>query len=325
MATDTLPMLAAVLAFFAVAGLVLAVAATFEAHFGRRARGLQRQIERMRQQSLPTMAAQLARRMEMRWPIMLQGLQQTAPLRAMALLLLRAGSPMQMSSLLGLMGVVGGVTVMAGLALQVGVSLTLAAPLIAMAAPLLWLWWLGAQRRARFEAQFPDALDFIARSLRAGHGLMAGVGMIAKELPEPVSREFGTVFDETQFGMSPAEPLARMATRIDSRDLDFFVVAVAIQRETGGNLAELLAGLASTVRERIKLAGKVRALSAEGRLSGVLMTLLPFVLGVILTALNPEYMSLLWTTPEGRQTVVIMLVMMLVGSFWIQLLVRIKV
>ncbi len=317
--------LAAGLAFLAGVAVVLAVAGLLDARFGRRARGLQRQIERVRQRALPAMAAQIARGVETRLPAVLQWLRQTPALRALELLLLRAGSTMQVAWLLGLMTALAVVGLLLGLLANVGSGFALLLAALGLAAPMLWLQWQASRRRARFEAQFPEALDFIARSLRAGHGLMAGIGMVASELSDPVAREFGIVFEETHFGMSPGEALARMAARVDSRDLDFFVVAVAIQRETGGNLAELLTGLADTVRERIKLAGKVRALSSEGRLSGVLMTVLPFVLGAILTAINPDYMSLLWTTPEGRQTVAVMLVMMLVGSVWIQMLVRIRV
>jgi tight adherence protein B len=232
---------------------------------------------------------------------------------------------MRPEGFLGLMAALGLAGSLLGLLLRAGGGPALLLGALAASAPLPLMYWRAARRRARFEAQFPEALDFIARSLRAGHGLMAGIGMVASELTDPVAREFGTVFEETNFGMSPGEALARMAARVDSRDLDFFVTAVAIQRETGGNLAELLGGLANTVRERMKLAGKVRALSAEGRLSGLLMSILPFALGAILTAINPDYMSLLWTTPEGRQTVAVMLVMMLVGSVWIQFLVRIRV
>ncbi len=318
-------LLAAGLAFLAGVAVVVTVAGLLDARFGRRARGLQRQIERVRQRSLPAMAAQIARGVETRLPAVLQWLQQTSALRALELLLLRAGSPLQLANLLGLMAVLAVLGLLLGWIANAGTALALLLAALASMVPPLWLRWQASRRRARFEAQFPEALDFIARALRAGHGLMAGIGMVASELPDPMAREFGTVFEETNFGMSPGEALARMAVRVDSRDLDFFVVAVAIQRETGGNLAELLGGLADTVRERIKLSGKVRALSSEGRLSGVLMTVLPFVLGAILTTINPGYMSLLWTTPEGRQTVLVMLVMMLVGSIWIQMLVRIRV
>ena len=325
MQQNTWLMVAAGLAFLAGAVGVLAVAGVLELHFGKRARALERQIGRLLERPANQMAVELARSIELRLPAMLQRARQAAPLRALELLLLRSGSRRHLGELLALLAVLALAGLIAGLLLQAGWPGVLLGVVCALGAPVAWLSVKAARRRARFEAQLPEALDFIARALRAGHGLMAGLGMVASELSDPVAAEFGTVFEEVNFGVPLGEALSRMAARIDSRDLDFFVVAVSIQRETGGNLAELLGGLAGTVRERIKLAGKVRALSSEGRLSAVLMTALPFVLGAILNFINPEYMSLLWTTPEGRQTVAVMLVMMLVGSIWIQALVRIRV
>ncbi len=325
MDTSALLVLASAMAFLAGVAVVIATARFLERRFGRRTRGLERQIERAIRRPATAVATQLARGIELRLPALLQRARGTPLLRGLELLLLRAGSRRHLGELLGLLailalvGLIGGVLLGAG---WPGVVLTF---VCTVGAPLAWLYLQAANRRARFEAQFPEALDFIARALRSGHGLMAGLGMVATELSEPVAGEFGTVCEEANFGAPLGEALARLANRIDSRDVDFFVVAVSIQRETGGNLAELLGGLAGTVRERMKLAGKVRALSSEGRLSGVLMTALPFVLGVILNVLNPEYMSLLWTTPEGRQMVTVMLAMMLVGTVWIQALVRIRV
>jgi tight adherence protein B len=325
MQQNTWLMVAAGLAFLAGVVGVLALAGVLELHFGKRARALERQIGRVLERPATAMAAELARSIELRLPAMLQRARQTPLLRGLELLLLRSGSSRHLVELLGLLALLALAGLIAGLLLQAGWPGVLLAVGCAVGAPLAWLYLRAARRRARFEAQLPEALDFIARALRAGHGLMAGLGMVASELSDPVAAEFGTVFEEVNFGVPLGEALSRMAARVDSRDLDFFVVAVSIQRETGGNLAELLGGLAGTVRERMKLAGKVRALSSEGRLSAVLMTALPFVLGAILNVINPEYMSLLWTTPEGRQTVAVMLVMMLVGSIWIQMLVRIRV
>lgn len=325
MQQNTWLMAAAGLAFLAGVVGVLALAGVLELRFGKRARALERQIGRVLERPATAMAAELARSIELRLPAMLQRARQTPLLRGLELLLLRSGSTRHLVELLGLLALLALVGLIAGLLLQAGWPGVLLAVVCAVGAPIAWLYLRAARRRARFEAQLPEALDFIARALRAGHGLMAGLGMVASELSDPVAAEFGTVFEEVNFGVPLGEALSRMAARVDSRDLDFFVVAVSIQRETGGNLAELLGGLAGTVRERMKLAGKVRALSSEGRLSAVLMTALPFVLGAILNFINPEYMSLLWTTPEGRQTVAVMLVMMLVGSIWIQVLVRIRV
>ncbi|MBU3694499.1 MAG: hypothetical protein FGM40_06680 [Rhodocyclaceae bacterium] len=322
---DLLLAVTVALAFVAVAMLVWAAAGLVEARWGRRATALERQIRRVEVPAALAGGVRLARELGAQLPAALGRVEHWLPLRRLELLLLRAGSRHSVPALLGLMALLALAGCLFGLLLGLGLLVTLALTLLAPAVPPLWLAWLGARRRARFEAQFPEAMDFMARALRAGHGLMAGLGMVAGELRDPAAGEFATVFEEVNFGVPVGEALARMAVRVDSRDLDFFVVAVSIQRETGGNLAELLGGLAHTVRERMKLAGKVRALSAEGRLSGVLMTALPFALGGVFSAINPDYMSVLWTDPAGRQVVALMLAMMLIGGLWIRALVRIRV
>lgn len=324
MSRDPLIAFAIGLAFVASATFVLAAAVHLDRRYGRRARGLERQMRRAgAQRAVP--ASLSPETLELRLPRLLRHLEDARWLRWLSGLLQRAGGRLSLPQWAGLSLALVLAALIVAVTLQVGWLAAGVCAVVAGAMPLAWLQLAAARRRARFEAQFPEALDFVARALRAGHGLVAGLGMVASELADPVATEFGIVCEESRFGMPLGEALARMAARVDSRDLDFFVVAVSIQRETGGNLAELLTGLAATVRERIKLAGKVRALSAEGRLSGLLMTGLPFVLGTILTAINPDYMALLWTTPEGRQTVAFTLVMMLVGSLWIQHLVRIRV
>lgn len=190
-------------------------------------------------------------------------------------------------------------------------------------------WWYVSgkanKRRIKFEGQLPEAMDFISRSLRAGHGLTASMGMAGDELPPPVGRELKATFDEINFGIPFQEAMANLMTRINSPDLTFFTVAVVIQRETGGNLTELLANLSKLIRERIKLKGKVRVLASEGKFSGILLASLPFVMGGLLTIINPEYMSILWHTPEGHKLIVTGLGMMIVGAFIMHRIVQIKV
>lgn len=190
-------------------------------------------------------------------------------------------------------------------------------------------WWYlsgkANKRRLKFEDQFPEALDFISRSLRAGHGLAASLGMAGNELPSPVGPELKITFDEINFGITFQEAMANLMARINSSDLTFFTVAVVIQRETGGNLTELLGNLAKLIRDRIKLKGKVRVLASEGKFSGILLGALPFILGALLTVINPDYMSTLWYTPEGQRLIVIGLGMMVVGAFFMHRIVQIKV
>ena len=193
------------------------------------------------------------------------------------------------------------------------------------ALPTAYLKHLATKRRLLFENQLPEALDFVTRALRAGHGLTVAMGMVGDELPAPVGSEFKTTFDHINLGMSFDEALGDLAQRIQSSDLNFLVIALTIQRKTGGNLAELLSTLSGTVRERIKLKGKIRVLASEGKLSGVMIGALPFVLGLILSFVNPVYMATLWTTPAGQKLVLAGLVMMLLGALWMWKIVQIKV
>jgi tight adherence protein B len=193
------------------------------------------------------------------------------------------------------------------------------------ALPLIYLIKKEADRTRKFDEVFPEALDFLSRALRAGHGLTAAIGMLAEEFPGTVGQEFKVAFEEINFGLSFGQALSNMTERINSRDLNFFVIALLIQRETGGNLAELLSGLATTVRERMKIAGKVRTISAEGRLSGIVVGALPFVLVIIINLFNPDYISVLWTTPEGLQLVTFGLCLMALGGLWIWKVVQIKI
>lgn len=190
-------------------------------------------------------------------------------------------------------------------------------------------WWhmsgKAKKRRIKFEDQLPDALDFISRSLRAGHGLTASMGMAGDELPAPVGRELKITFDEINFGITFKEAMANLMARVDSPDLTFFTVAVVIQRETGGNLTELLANLSKLIRERIKLKGKVRVLASEGKFSGFLLGGLPFALAGLLTGINPDYMAMLWSTPEGHNLILTGLSMMVIGAFFMSRIVQIKV
>lgn len=191
--------------------------------------------------------------------------------------------------------------------------------------PVVKLMRAATTRSRMFEEKLPEALDFMARALRAGHSITVTMGMAGNELADPIGIEFKTVFDEIGFGIPFNDAMTEMARRMNSHDLDFLVIALLIQRETGGNLTELLEGLAKTVRERIKLQGKVRTLSSEGRFSAMLLGSLPFVLGAILSLLNPSYMSALWLSPEGHNILIAGSVLLVVGFVSLSRIVRIKV
>ena len=190
------------------------------------------------------------------------------------------------------------------------------------------VFYMRRQRKRRyqeFHRQLPDGLDLVARALRAGHAFTVGMKMVGDEFPDPIGPEFSRAVEEISFGIDVGEALANLSTRIECVDLRFFVTSLIVQRETGGNLAEILESISRLIRQRFELLGRMMALSAEGRLSGLILFILPFAIGALLWYLNPEYMSLLITDPLGKQMMTIGLVMMVLGAFVMKRMVAIKV
>jgi tight adherence protein B len=190
-------------------------------------------------------------------------------------------------------------------------------------------WWRVAKRRReridRVERQFPEALDLMGRAMRAGHSFPTAVKMVGDEIPAPLGPDFRLLFDEMNYGVPANEALTRLADRVPVSDISYFVVAVMIQRESGGNLAELLDKISAIVRERLKLLGQVRTLSAEGRLSAVILTALPFGVAFVVNLTNPKFLSVLWTDPAGLRMVGLALFMMIIGILWMRRIIRIHV
>ena len=175
------------------------------------------------------------------------------------------------------------------------------------------------------ERQLPDALELVARALRAGHALSSALEMVATEAPQPIAREFQLAFHEATYGVPMQEALVNLANRVALTDLRFFVIAVGIQRETGGNLAELLDKLSALIRERFQLLGTVRVLATEGRMSAWILTILPFVLLFAMHFVNPRFMSILWKDPAGLTAIYIGITLMVTGIIWMWRTVRIRV
>jgi tight adherence protein B len=224
-----------------------------------------------------------------------------------------------MSGALGLLGLVLPSTL--GQAAVLGAALGLGLAVLP--------WWRVAharrQRIERIERQFPQALDLMSRAMRAGHAFGSAVRMVAEELPEPLGQDFRVLFDEMNYGVPAPTALAHLAERVPLPDVSYFVVAVMIQRESGGNLAELLDKISTIVRERLKLHGEIRTLSAEGRLSAIILTALPFAVGVVVNVVNPQFMAVLWTDPSGLRMVGAALFMMVLGTLWMRRIIRIRV
>lgn len=190
---------------------------------------------------------------------------------------------------------------------------------------LLFLQHSRHQRVVRIEAQLPDTLDLMARAMQAGHAFSSAVLIVGTEGMQPIRGEFQTTFDEINFGIPTAAALQHLTQRVASSDLRFFVVAVLIQLETGGNLSEILKSLSALIRDRQRIAGSVRVLTAEGRLSAWILGLLPFVIALLLTVINPEFISKLWTDPLGILMLQVSLSLMAIGVWWMWHMVRIRI
>lgn len=185
---------------------------------------------------------------------------------------------------------------------------------------------LKRKRRLRtFEEAFPEALDLISRALKAGHAFATGLKMVADEMAEPVGPEFRKTFDEQNFGLPLKDALNNLTERIPHLDVRFFATAVLIQRETGGNLAEILENLAHVVRERFKILRQVRVYTAHGRLTGYVLLALPVFLVIALSFINPEHMQLLFRERIGHMLLGATVVMQTIGYFWIRQVVKIEV
>jgi tight adherence protein B len=180
-------------------------------------------------------------------------------------------------------------------------------------------------RLNKFEEQFPEALDLMSRAIRAGHAFSAGLKMVADEMSEPVGPEFRKAFDEQNYGLPLKESLNNLSGRIPLLDVRFFSTAVLIQRDTGGNLSEILDNLANVVRERFKIHRQVRVHTAHGRFTGYVLLGLPAFLAVALSYINPDHMKLLFEDKAGQMMVVASIVMQAIGYFWIKQVIKIEV
>lgn len=217
---------------------------------------------------------------------------------------------------------------LAGVVVARFVQIPVAMPVAAAAGaslPYLFLLQRRSARIRRFEEQFPEALDLLSRALRAGHAFQTALGMVADELPDPVGPEFKRTFDQQNFGLPLKDALGELAGRIPLIDVRFFVTAVSIQRETGGNLAEILDNLAAVVRERFKILRQVRVHTAHGRMTGYVLLALPAALGMALFFVSPNHMNTLFNEALGRTMLIGAAVMQTIGYVWIRQVIKIEV
>lgn len=246
-------------------------------------------------------------------------------LQRLSLLFEQADSPLKpqtffwMSLATALIGIVVGVIARAPIPLL---------PVCAMMSgtlPLLWLLWRRKKRFKKFAMQLPDAMELIARALRSGHSLASGLKVVVSEMPEPISQEFSNAYEEQNLGVPIESALKNMLKRMPNMDLKFFVTAVAIQRQAGGDMAEILDKIGYIVRERFKILGQVQALTGEGRISGVVLMALPIALFFAVYYLNPPYVMLLFTEELGRKMIAAAAVLQILGAVAIKKIVNIKI
>ncbi|MFZ5831998.1 MAG: type II secretion system F family protein [Planctomycetota bacterium] len=214
-----------------------------------------------------------------------------------------------------------------GFVLLLGLS-AIWAPLLALfmgAFPLMWILFRRKRRMKAFAAQLPDAMEMLARSLRSGQSLGFGFNMISNEMTNPIAREFGRVFEEQNLGIPIDESLRGMTGRIPNLDLKFFVTAVVLQRQTGGDLAEILDKIGELIRDRFRIWGQVQALTGEGRLSGIVLMGLPVALFLAVWYLNPDYVMVLFTDPMGKKMLMYAVFMQILGALCIRKIVNIQV
>lgn len=240
-------------------------------------------------------------------------------------LLDQADIKMRVGTLFLLVAVLFAFGILIGVALHKGILLGLILAVVLASLPAGYLAYKKDQRYKKFTEQFPDTLDMLARSLRAGHSFTSAMQVVAEEMPDPVSKLFRIAYDEQSFGLSLSESLSNMTERIESIDLAFFVTAVNIQRETGGNLAEILEKLGVTIRERFRILGQLRIYTAQGRLSGYILAVLPVVLALILWVINPDYLSILIKTTLGIYMITAAIVLQIIGFFVIRKIINIQI
>lgn len=237
----------------------------------------------------------------------------------------RAGLPLRPVEYMTLH--ISGVVVLGAVAQLASGSLLVSVAVVILLSlgPILMLQYLARKRMEAFQAQLPDVLSLIAGSLRAGWGLLQAVGIVVTEMGKPAGPEFGRVVTEARLGLPLEEALAKMADRVGSEDFKWAVTAISIQREVGGNLAEVLDIVSETVRERAALRREIESLTSEGRLSAIILIALPFVEGIVLSVVNPGYIGKLTAEPIGLVAMLMAVVLLVVGSLWLRGIVKIEV
>jgi tight adherence protein B len=316
-----------VLAFIAMVLLLEGLYLTWSAYKGPEAKRINQRLRAMSAGGSPATEASIVKqRLLSEAPLLQRWLLQLPRVHELDRLLQQSGTNWTVGKLAGLsiaFAVAGFVS--ASFMPYLGFAFDILIAAGAAVLPSAYVLRKRQNRIRKLEEQLPDALDLMSRALRAGHALPSGLQMVGEEAQEPIAGEFRIVHDEINYGIAVQTALMNLAHRVPSTDVRYFVIAVLIQRDTGGNLTEVLGNISTLVRERLKLLGKVRVLSAEGRMSGWVLGILPFAVAGIINLLNPKFMSVLWTDPMGLKIVYTAFGMMLLAAFWMRSIIKIRV
>jgi tight adherence protein B len=314
-----------VLGFLAVVLFLEGVYLAWNAYKGPEVKRIEKRLQAMSAGAHQKNSSLVKQRLLSQTPGIEQLLLQIPRIHQLDRLIMQSGLNLSVAKFIGLMLLAVATGVVIALLLRLPVFAVVIIGSVAGLLPLLYMQGAKHNRMIAIEQQLPDALDLMGRAMTAGHAFPSALQMVGGEMPEPIASEFRIVFDEINYGISTQEALVNLTTRVPSTDLSYFVIAVLIQRETGGNLAELLSNISGLIRARLKLLGTVRVLSAEGRLSAWILTLLPFALGFVLQLMNPKFLSVLWTDPIGQKMVGAALFLMAVGIFAMWRITKIRV
>jgi len=245
--------------------------------------------------------------------------------RELELLLYQAGLNWRVGTLVLLMVVTGAFVFMLCATMLHRPLVGIAFGILCAFIPYNWVRGKKSKRMDQFSEELPDALDLMTSALRAGLSFPAALQLVAQESPEPLAQEFAVTFDEQNLGLDIKEALVNLTERVESVDLRFFVTAVIIQRETGGNLAEIMESIARIIRERFRILGDVKSRTAHGRLTGIILSVLPVALGLIIALIAPDYMLTFLRDPSGQKMLMVCAVMQIMGYIWIRKVIQIKV
>lgn len=314
------------LAFLAVVILIESVYLMWESHGSPEALRLRRRLASASGEAIHPQESRLYKARRLSGVDFLDALLRHVPGSAsLDRLLQQAGISFNLARLLGLCLLLFFAIIPLAIALHITPVASLCVAAVFAGLPMIHVLRRRAQRLSRIGAQLPDALDLLARALRAGYAFPAGLMMVASESPEPIASLFREACDEINFGLPVPEALRNLIDRAPIIDLRYFVTSVLIQRESGGNLAEVLGNIASLIRARMKLLGQIRVFATEGKLSAWILTLLPFVVAGAMSVVNPAMIGVLWNDPIGLRLVYGALALMAVGIFAMWRIIQIRV